>query len=164
MFRVRRRLIVALTLRVRGLLTRSVRAAIRGRKIMNEEISPEGNGHFHQAHEDAGSSISLELNGKDAAAPSHPDGARPIQTRELMIEEIKKVADKLLEDDASRGDVKMFCTALKELRYALKVFRKHAHVPKVTVFGSARTARDHPCYVRAVEFGRKMAQAGWLVV
>src|SRR5207248_3831026 len=35
---------------------------------------------------------------------------------------------------------------------------------KVTVFGSARMPQDHPACVMAVEFGRRMAQAGYLVI
>src|SRR5262249_54302339 len=35
---------------------------------------------------------------------------------------------------------------------------------KVTVFGSARTRPEHPAYKAAVEFGRQIAAAGWMVI
>ncbi|HTI52076.1 MAG TPA: TIGR00730 family Rossman fold protein, partial [Planctomycetaceae bacterium] len=35
---------------------------------------------------------------------------------------------------------------------------------KITVFGSARTPPEHPAYRMAVEFGRRMAEEGWMVV
>jgi uncharacterized protein (TIGR00730 family) len=35
---------------------------------------------------------------------------------------------------------------------------------KVTVFGSARTKRENPCYTTAETFGRRMAEEGWMVV
>jgi uncharacterized protein (TIGR00730 family) len=71
---------------------------------------------------------------------------------------------KLHEDRALAGDLKVTNTALKELRYAYKVFAPYRHVRKVTVFGSARTPTDEPAAVSAREFGRRMVQSGWMVV
>jgi uncharacterized protein (TIGR00730 family) len=86
------------------------------------------------------------------------------QTTEDFVREIKEAADKLLVDEASRGDVKLLCTAFKELRHCFKVFARYKGRRKATVFGSARTKPDHPTYQQAVEFGRKMAAAGWMLV
>ncbi len=71
---------------------------------------------------------------------------------------------KLHEDGASTGDLKITNTALKELRYAYKVFAPYRNTPKVTVFGSARTAPDSDAAAAAREFGRRMVAAGWMVV
>lgn len=96
---------------------------------------------------------------------SSPLAARLDQdARALLIAELKETADKLDRDHASRGDLKILSRALKELRYAFKVFTPYRNVRKVTVFGSARTAPDHPDFKASVEFGRKMAEAGWMVV
>jgi hypothetical protein len=84
------------------------------------------------------------------------------QTTEDFVREIKEAADKLLVDGASRGDVKLLCTALKELRHCFKVFGRYKGRRKATVFGSARTKPDHPTYQQAADFGRKMADAGWM--
>ncbi len=84
--------------------------------------------------------------------------------RAQLIAEIKETADKLDRDQASRGDLKLLSRALKELRYAFKVFTPYRRTKKVTVFGSARTPADHPEYLESVEFGRRMASAGWMVV
>ena len=54
--------------------------------------------------------------------------------------------------------------SLKELRYALKVFRPYRGTRKISVFGSARTPEDHPDYQAAVAFSRQMAEAGWMVI
>ena len=54
--------------------------------------------------------------------------------------------------------------SLKELRYALKVFRPYRGTRKISVFGSARTPEDHPDYQAAVAFSRNMAEAGWMVI
>jgi len=86
------------------------------------------------------------------------------QTTEDFVREIKEAADKLLVDGASRGDVKMLATAFKELRHCFKVFARYRGRRKATVFGSARTKPDHPTYQQAVDFGRKMAEAGWMLV
>jgi len=71
---------------------------------------------------------------------------------------------KLHEDGTSTGDLKITNTALKELRYAYKVFAPYRNTPKVTVFGSARTAPDSDAAAAAREFGRRMVEAGWMVV
>lgn len=81
-----------------------------------------------------------------------------------LIEEIKQTADKLQRDGATRGDLKILSRALKELRYAFKVFAPYRRHRKVTVFGSARTAPDHPCWKVAEDFGRRMAEENWMVV
>ena len=47
---------------------------------------------------------------------------RPPVGIEQLVQQIKETADKLIRDDANRGDVKLLSTALKELRYAFKVF------------------------------------------
>lgn len=81
-----------------------------------------------------------------------------------LIEEIKETADKLARDQATRGDLKILSRALKELRYAFKVFTPYRRKRKVTVFGSARTPADHPSYLQSREFGRRMAEHKWMVV
>ncbi|MCA9115806.1 MAG: LOG family protein [Planctomycetaceae bacterium] len=81
-----------------------------------------------------------------------------------LINEIKETADKLAADRATRGDLKILSRALKELRYAFKVFTPYRRQRKVTVFGSARTPPEHPAYQQSVLFGRRMAEEGWMVV
>jgi uncharacterized protein (TIGR00730 family) len=81
-----------------------------------------------------------------------------------LIQMIRESADKLATDQTSRGDVKLLSRALRELRYAFKVFTPFRGRRKVTVFGSARTRPDQPAYQHAVAFGRAMAAEGWLVL
>ncbi|MBI2154030.1 MAG: TIGR00730 family Rossman fold protein [Candidatus Rokubacteria bacterium] len=71
---------------------------------------------------------------------------------------------KMFEDSADVGDLKIANSALKELRYAFKVFASYRDVPKVTVFGSARTPAEHPFSTQARDFGGRMVEAGWMVV
>jgi uncharacterized protein (TIGR00730 family) len=71
---------------------------------------------------------------------------------------------KLLTDVKDTGDVRVIQTALRELRYAFRLFAPYAKTRKVTIFGSARIDPDKREYQRAVEFGRKIAQAGFMVI
>lgn len=80
------------------------------------------------------------------------------------VADIVETALKLLRDVEHRGDVKVIQTALRELRYAFKVFAPYAERRKVTIFGSARLQPDRPEYQQAVEFGRQMAAAGFMVI
>ncbi len=93
----------------------------------------------------------------------HEDDRQPIGIEQL-IEQLKETADKLVRDRANRGDVKLLSTALKELRYAFKVFAPYRQRRKVTVFGSARLPAEHPAFQQAVAFGRRMAEAGYMVI
>ncbi|GBD37111.1 hypothetical protein HRbin36_02241 [bacterium HR36] len=85
-------------------------------------------------------------------------------TVEELVQQIKEAADQLLADRADRGDVKILATAIKELRHALSLFARYRHLRKVTIFGSARTPRDHPAYQAAVAFARKMAELGFMII
>ena len=81
-----------------------------------------------------------------------------------LINEIKETADKLGADGAARGDLKILSRALRELRYAFKVFTPYRRNRKVTVFGSARTKPEAAEWKQAELFGKRMADEGWMVV
>jgi uncharacterized protein (TIGR00730 family) len=83
--------------------------------------------------------------------------------RKLLAEMMVSVY-RLGEDRSSTGDLKILNAALKELRYAFKVFRPYRGIRKVAMFGSARLTRQHPAYTMAQEFGQRMARAGWIVI
>ena len=83
---------------------------------------------------------------------------------EELIRHIKESADKLAADQTSRGDLKILSRALRELRYAFKVFQPYRRHRKVTVFGSARTPPEDPAYQQAMALGKAMADHDWLVV
>ena len=81
-----------------------------------------------------------------------------------LVSQIKEVAEKLIRDQTTHGDLKIILRALKELRYAFKVFKPYRMQRKVTVFGSARTSVDSSLYQMAVDFGRRMGIERWMVV
>lgn len=81
-----------------------------------------------------------------------------------LVEEIIVNALKLLTDVKDRGDVRVIRTALGELRYAFRLFAPYDHTRKVTIFGSARTLPTRQEYLEAVEFAKKIAEAGFMVI
>src|SRR5205809_4138215 len=81
-----------------------------------------------------------------------------------LVEDVIENGLKLLHDVEDRGDVKVIQTALRELRYAFKLFAPYAGTPKVTIFGSARTQPDRTQYRQALEFARKIAEAGFMII
>ena len=81
-----------------------------------------------------------------------------------LVEDVMENALKLLKDVEHRGDVRVIQTAVRELRYAFRLFAPYADRRKVTIFGSARTQPDRQEYQQAVEFGRQAAAAGFMVI
>jgi uncharacterized protein (TIGR00730 family) len=81
-----------------------------------------------------------------------------------LVADIIDNALKLLTDVEARGDVRVIQTAVRELRYAFKLFAPHAQTRKVTMFGSARTLPNKPEYAQAVNFARRIAASGWMVI
>jgi uncharacterized protein (TIGR00730 family) len=80
------------------------------------------------------------------------------------VADIIENALKIMHDVEDTGDVRVIQTALRELRYAFRLFAPYKDVRKVTIFGSARTQPTRTEYQQGVEFGRKIAEAGFMVI
>ncbi len=80
------------------------------------------------------------------------------------VADIIENALKLLADVQDSGDVRVIQTALRELRYAFKLFAPYSKTRKVTIFGSARTQPTRVEYQQGIDFGRKIAEAGFMVI
>src|SRR5206468_4776993 len=119
---------------------------LEGRR-MKRQTNREGGDAFQQFHDE-----------------TPPGEERQPLSVEQLVQQFKETADKLVRDGANRGDIKLLNTALKELRYAFKVFAPYRQRRKVTVFGSARLKPDHPAYQQAVAFSRRVAEAGFMVI
>ena len=83
---------------------------------------------------------------------------------ENEVADIIENALKLLTDVEDTGDVRVIQTALRELRYSFRLFAPYAGKRKVSIFGSARTKPELMEYQQAVDFGRKIAAAGFMVI
>ncbi len=81
-----------------------------------------------------------------------------------LMAELMTSSYRLGQDGASTIDLKIINSAVKELRYAFKVFQPYRHLRKVAMFGSARTPSTKPAYKMAKEFGRLMTKAGWMMI
>lgn len=86
--------------------------------------------------------------------------ARPEYVREMILAALK--AGQEAGDDS--GGLKLMNTTLKEMRFTAKVFAPYRNVRKVTVFGSARIEPGERVYEMAKAFGRKLAEAGYMVI
>ncbi len=115
--------------------------------------------------------------------PATPDELTDVQRRQDRAAAIRQFADSFLSgpnqdlfedilvtlcrlnrDRAGRGDVKLLQKAIAELRYALKAFAPYHHIRKISIFGSSRTPEEHPDYLQAVRFARRLREAGWMVI
>ena len=100
--------------------------------------------------------LSAEINAVLDEAGVHAD-------RRLVMRMLR-TAILLGEDGADRLDLKIASAALAEMRDAFRLFAPFRGVPKVTVFGSARTRQDDPLYVTARDVAAALAGDGWMVV
>jgi len=70
----------------------------------------------------------------------------------------------LIADRPDVLDLKIASAAITEMRDAFAVFKPFKQVPKVTIFGSARTRPDDPLYDQTRRVAALLADAGWMVV
>lgn len=115
----------------------------------------------------------FRMNNKPEKPPVDPELKRRIEEliafkgggfNEDAVADIIENALKLLSDLEDTGDVRVIQTAVRELRYAYRLFAPYANKRKVTIFGSARTQPSRQEYQQAVDFGRKIVQAGFMVI
>jgi len=81
-----------------------------------------------------------------------------------LIRQMMHTALRLVRDGADTGERKLLTNSFRELRYALKVFRRYGNVRKISIFGSARTSPDHPDYLSCVAFARQMSEQNWMAI
>ena len=81
-----------------------------------------------------------------------------------LVARLLQTALSLGRENTDRLDLKIASAALQEMHLAFRLFQPFHHVPKVTVFGSARTGEDDPLYVQARDVAAALAEDGWMVV
>ncbi|MDH4101450.1 MAG: TIGR00730 family Rossman fold protein [Nitrospirota bacterium] len=79
--------------------------------------------------------------------------------RELIVSVLR-----MAEDNAERGNIKIAHSALREMRYAFKVFGQYKPVRKISIFGSARTHADEASYKLAASFAERVVEEGFMVI
>ncbi|QOJ01875.1 MAG: LOG family protein [Phycisphaeraceae bacterium] len=91
-------------------------------------------------------------------------GGKPGTLETRLVRDLITSAAKLIADGRDPGELKLITAAVKEMRYAYRVFARYAQPHKVTIFGSARTPDDHPDFSACVEFSKLMAERGWMSI
>jgi len=81
-----------------------------------------------------------------------------------LLRQMLTTSVRFVRDRVNRGDFRLVNNALKELRHALYIFGDYTNIRKVAVFGSARTAPDHPDWQHAHAFAERIAAEGWMVI
>jgi uncharacterized protein (TIGR00730 family) len=81
-----------------------------------------------------------------------------------LVKQIIETALKLLTEKHDLGQLKVISRAIKEMRYAYRVFNNYKTGPCISIFGSARTPEDHSDYTVAKKFSSAMAQEGWMCI
>jgi uncharacterized protein (TIGR00730 family) len=88
------------------------------------------------------------------------DIRNPLFVREMILAALKAGQ----EEKEKKADLKLMNSTLKEMRYTSKIFGPYRNVRKVTIFGSARTLPEQPTYKMAYLLGRKLAEAGYMII
>ncbi len=113
------------------------------------------------------------MNKKTPRPPADPELRRRVEEliafkggghNEDAVADIIENALKILTDIQDTGDVRVIQTAIRELRYAYRLFAPYSSFRKVTIFGSARITADKTEYQQAAEFGKKIVAAGFMVI
>ncbi|MFZ7128504.1 MAG: TIGR00730 family Rossman fold protein [Desulfobacterales bacterium] len=86
-----------------------------------------------------------------------------IQNDEIVREMILS-ALKAGQENEDRYDLKIMNSTLKEMRFTAKIFGRYRHRRKVSVFGSARSTSSEESYRMATEMGRRLVEAGFMVI
>ena len=86
--------------------------------------------------------------------------SKDFRTSEAFVSEVIG----LITDQPETLDLKIASAAITEMREAFQVFAPYKDVPKVSIFGSARTSKDDPLYAQTVQVAKQLADAGWMVV
>lgn len=91
----------------------------------------------------------------DAAGGVH----HPKLVREMIIAALKAG-----QETSYLADMKMLNNTMKEMRYTNKVFAPYRNRKKVTIFGSARTAPEDFSYRLCLDFSRRLADLGYMII
>ena len=81
-----------------------------------------------------------------------------------MVTQLVQTSLKLILDGHDTGQLKLLNRALKDMRYAYRVFNGYEGTRKIAIFGSSRTPEEHPDYQAARQFSAQIARGGWMSI
>lgn len=120
-----------------------------------------GGGIFALAEKPRGTTGDRALDGKLKELASM--WVQDPRTRDLVAG-LLMTSLKIGRDATGMGDLKLVHRALREMRYANKVFYPYRNVRKVTIFGSARTKPGNPAYEAARHFAQRMVEEEFMAI
>ncbi len=110
--------------------------------------------HFHAS----GLELASRIDGLVALMVPESSENLPLY-REMLLTVVR-----LAQADRSRWDAKILLQTMREMEQAFRVLDQFRRRRKVTVFGSARTPREHPLYQLARELGATLARYDLMVI
>lgn len=133
-------------------------------KPMSGQLDPKRAAQAMAADGASGDGIDREARDVKISELLSMSGGEPDSFTGRLVAEMVRTSLRLLREGHDVGQIKLINSALKEMRYAYRVFNQYTGVRKVTIFGSARTPEDHPDYIAAREFSRLMAVNEWMCI
>ena len=91
-------------------------------------------------------------------------GGAPKTFEGELITQLIQNSLKLMTEGHDTGQLKLITRALKEMRYAYRIFNKYPSIRRISIFGSARTPENHPDYIAAKTFSKELADKGWMCI
>jgi hypothetical protein len=91
-------------------------------------------------------------------------GGSPENLDGSLVTQLIQNSLRLMSEKHDSGQLKLMTRALKEMRYAYRIFNRYPNVKRISIFGSARTPEDHPDYLTAKAFSLGMADQGWMCI
>ncbi len=91
-------------------------------------------------------------------------GQDPASFESELVTQMIQTCLRFSMDQHTTPQLKLVLRALKEMRYAYRIFNQYPKRHKVSIFGSARTPENHPDYLAAKKFGELMADIDWMCI
>jgi uncharacterized protein (TIGR00730 family) len=88
----------------------------------------------------------------------------PMLKHSEWIERSLSTIVQMAGEDLDRLDWKIMATSLRDMEKAFSMFYPYRHVRKIVIFGSARVSPASAEYLMARDFGRAIAQQGFMVI
>lgn len=93
---------------------------------------------------------------------SHVQDQKPARLK--ILGDIFRATIKLAKENPGTLNLKITASTLRELRYSFKTFYPYRHIPKITMFGSARVPPGTPLYDFAKRFGAEAVKRNFLII
>lgn len=91
-------------------------------------------------------------------------GGDPASFQGDLVLQLIQTSLRFLWEGHDLGQLKLISRAMKEMRYAYRIFNRYEGIRRVSIFGSARTPEAHADYQMAKRFASAMSALGWMCI